>query len=124
MFDRKLALDILRQIEEAADKIGDRFQPIKQVSDFTDTPTGSEKMDGICMLLIVIGESLKNLDKVTAGTLLVQYPEVEWKKAMGMRDIITHHYADINAEAIFNTCRDKIPPLRQTIKLIRAALNR
>ncbi len=124
MFDRVLALDILRQIEEAADKILDRFQPIQQVSDFTDTPAGSEKMDGICMLLIVVGESLKNLDKVTAGTLLVRYPEVEWKKAMGMRDIITHHYADINAEAIFNTCRDKIPPLRQTIKLIRADLNR
>jgi uncharacterized protein with HEPN domain len=79
-------------------------------------------MDAICMLLIVIGESLKNLDKITAGTLLVRYPEVEWKKAMGMRDIITHHYADINAEAIFNTCRDKIPLLGQTVKTIREDL--
>lgn len=100
MFDRELVLEILRQIEEAADKILVRFQPIKQVADFTDTPQGCEKMDSICMLLIVIGESLKNLDKITTGTLLIRYPEVEWKKAMGMRDIITHHYADINAEAI------------------------
>lgn len=124
MFDRQLALEILRQIEEAADKILDRFKPIRQVADFTDTPAGSEKMDAICMLLIVVGESLKNLDKVTAGTLLVRYPEVEWKKAMGMRDIITHHYADINAEAIFNTCRDKIPLLSQTVKKIANDLNR
>lgn len=43
---------------------------------------------------------------------------------MGMRDIITHHYADINAEAIFNTCRDKIPFLRQTVKTIREDLIR
>jgi uncharacterized protein with HEPN domain len=35
------------------------------------------------MMLIVIGESLKNLDKITEGTLLSQYPEVDWKKAMG-----------------------------------------
>lgn len=58
-------------------------------------------MDAICMLLIVIGESLKNLDKITEGALLTQYPEVDRKKAKGMRDILTHHYADINAEAVF-----------------------
>jgi uncharacterized protein with HEPN domain len=124
MFDRQLALEILRQIEEAADKILDRFQPIGQVTDFTDTPAGNEKMDAICMLLIVVGESLKNFDKVTAGAILARYPQVEWKKAMGMRDIITHHYADINAEAIFNTCRDKIPLLGQTVKKISKDLNR
>lgn len=124
MFDQELALEILRQTEEAADKILARFQPIKKVADFTDTSNGSEKMDAICMLLIVVGESLKNLDKITTGALLIRYPEVEWKKAMGMRDIITHHYADINAEAIFNTCHDKIPLLRQTIKKIQEDLKR
>ncbi|MBW2179933.1 MAG: DUF86 domain-containing protein, partial [Deltaproteobacteria bacterium] len=48
-----------------------------------------------------IGESLKNLDKVTENSLLPSYPEVEWKKAMALRDIISHHYFDINVEAIF-----------------------
>ena len=33
-----------------------------------------------------------------------------------LRDILTHHYADINAEAIFNTCKEKIPILRETIE--------
>ena len=75
-------------------------------------------MDAISMRLIVIGESLKNLDKITNGTLLPQYPEVDWKKAKGMRDILTHHYADIDAEAVFYTCEEKIPILRQTIKKI------
>lgn len=31
-------------------------------------------MDAICMMLIVIGESLKNLDKITDATLLPRYP--------------------------------------------------
>jgi uncharacterized protein with HEPN domain len=70
------------------------------------------------MMLIVIGESLKNLDKITGGTLLPRYSEVDWKKAKGMRDILTHHYADINAEAVFNTCKEKIPRLFKTIKKI------
>ena len=116
MLDKELTLEVLRQIEESAQKITDRFQIIEGPSDFTDTPVGIEKMDAICMMLIVIGESLKNLDKITNQKFLSQYPDVDWKKAKGMRDIITHHYADINAETIFFTCKRKIPQLLSTIQ--------
>jgi uncharacterized protein with HEPN domain len=122
MPDRELTLEVLRQTEAAAAKIAVRFQIIHRVSDFTDTPSGIEKLDAICMMLIVIGESLKNLDKITDGALLPLYPEVDWKKAKGMRDILTHHYADINAEAVFNTCKEKIPILRETIQRMIAEL--
>lgn len=118
MHDKDIVMEVLRQIEEAAAKIATRFQAIRQVSDFTDNPAGVDKMDAICMMLIVIGESLKNLDKITGGTLLPQYPEVDWKKAKGMRDILTHHYTDINAEAVFYTCKEKIPLLRETIQKV------
>ena len=89
MHDKELVLEVLNQIKEAATKISSRFQTIRQVSDFSDNDAGVEKMDAICMMLIVIGESLKNLDKITDGELLPQYPEVDWKKAKGMRDILT-----------------------------------
>jgi len=68
------------------------------------------------MMLIVIGESLKKLDKITEQRLLSQYPDVDWKKAKGMRDIITHHYATINPETVFYTCERKISPLLNTIQ--------
>jgi uncharacterized protein with HEPN domain len=118
MHDRELCLEVLRQIEGAAIKIGNRFQVIHHASDFTDSPAGVEKLDSICMMLIVIGESLKNLEKITGGTLLSRYPEVDWKKAMGMRDIITHHYADLHAETVFYTCKRKIPQLLETVRKI------
>ena len=35
-----------------------------------------------------------------------------------MRDILSHHYSDLNAEAVFYTCQDKIPMLLQTIQKI------
>jgi len=111
MYDRALVTEVLTQLSKTAQTILARFEPVNSVSDFTDSPAGMEKMDSICMLLIVIGESLKHLDTITEGKLLPQYPEVDWKKAKGMRDILTHHYADVNAEAIFNTCKFKIPPL-------------
>ena len=118
MPDNELILEIIQQIEDAAKKVVLRFQVIDNPNDFTDTAAGMEKMDAICMMLIVIGESLKNLDKVTEGKLLSRYPDVDWKKAKGMRDIITHHYANINAETVFFTCKRKIPTLLDTIQRI------
>jgi uncharacterized protein with HEPN domain len=106
----------LQQIKDAVEKTIMRFKPIDKVADFTNSQVGVEKMDAICMMLIVIGEALKKLDKVTGGELLSEYPQVDWKKAKGMRDILTHHYANVNAEAIFYTCKDKIPQLNETIK--------
>ncbi len=100
-----------------------RFEPIKTVSDFTDSSMGMEKLDSICMLLIAIGESLKNIDKITDETLLKQFPEIDWKSAKGLRDIISHHYFDIDAEEIFWVCDKHIPPLAKTIEKIIANLN-
>lgn len=118
MRDNELLLEILHQIQESAQKVIQRFQIIHNPNDFTDTSDGVEKMDAICMMLIVIGESLKKLDKITDYDLLSKYPDVDWKKAKGMRDIITHHYADINADTVFFTCKRKIPGLLETIQKI------
>ncbi len=116
MYDKSLVQDILNQILNATRTIQDRFSPIGTVDDFTNTPAGMEKLDAICMLVIAIGESLKNLDKITERSLLAKYTTVDWKGAMGMRDIITHHYFDIDAEQIFWVCKNQMIPLAKTIK--------
>jgi uncharacterized protein with HEPN domain len=118
MYDNELVRDILFQILEASRKVIHRFKGVKAVSDFTDSPEGLEKLDSICMLLIAIGESLKNIDKITKHTLLGKYPEIDWKGAKGLRDIITHHYFDIDAEEIFFVCKNNIPSLSETIDKI------
>jgi len=47
---------------------------------------------------------------------LARYPEIEWKKIKGMRDIISHHYFDIDAEVIYDVCKNHINDLAVTIK--------
>ncbi|KAA3597111.1 MAG: DUF86 domain-containing protein [Calditrichaeota bacterium] len=118
MYDKELVTDILKQILDATQKVIFRFKPIKTFKDFTNSPEGMEKLDSICMQLIAIGESLKNIDKITNKNLLIEYPEVDWKGAKGLRDIITHHYFDIDAEEIFWVCEKHIPLLAETIKKI------
>ena len=116
MFDKELVRDILYQILDATQKVSQRFEQIKIVSDFTNSPAGIEKLDSICMLLIAIGESLKNIDKITRKSLLKQYPEIDWKGAKGLRDIISHQYFDVDAEEIFWVCEKHIPPLSKSIE--------
>ncbi|MBW1957281.1 MAG: DUF86 domain-containing protein [Deltaproteobacteria bacterium] len=118
MYDRELVLEMLGKIHQAAQTFLKRFEPIKKVSDFTDSPAGTEKLDSICMLLIAIGEALKNLEKTTNKSLLGHYPQIDWKKAKGMRDIISHHYFETDAEVIYDVCKNHIPKLAQTINKI------
>ena len=118
MHDKKLTLEILEQIYDSARKVLKRFEAIKSVNDFTDSESGMEKLDAICMQLIAIGEALKNLDKITNDSLLPNYPRIDWKKVKGMRDIISHHYFDIDAEAIYTVCVDHIKVLAQVINEI------
>ena len=117
-YDKDLALEILSQILRSTLTIMRRFEPIQSVEDFVNSETGMEKLDAICMQLIAIGESLKNLDNVTKRSLLVKYQQVDWKKAMGMRDVISHHYFDLNAEAIFDVCENHIVNLHNNIEKI------
>ncbi len=122
MHDRELAQEVLNQIHQAAVTVLARFEPIKSANDFTNSPEGMEKLDAICMQLIAIGESLKNLDKITDQKLLVKYPDIDWKAAKGLRDIITHHYFDIDAEAIFAVCQNRIKPMMKIIKKMQREL--
>ena len=118
MYDKELVRDIFYQILNASHKVCQRFEAIKTVSDFTNSSVGMEKLDSICMLLMAIGESLKNIDKITNKSLLKQYPEIDWKGAKGLRDIISHQYFDIDAEIVFWICEKHIPPLSKTIETI------
>lgn len=117
-YDKEIVLEILSQIQISAQTIMKRFEPIQSPEDFTQSESGLEKLDAICMQLIAIGESLKNLDKITDRSLLPRYPEIDWKKAKGLRDIISHHYFDLNAEAIFDVCENHIEKVAITIDQI------
>ena len=115
MYDVALVKEILRQIHWSTETILRRFRPVNSPADFTSSDAGMEKLDAMCMQLIAIGESLKNLDKVTNGLLLSHYPNIEWKRIMGMRDILSHHYFDVDAEIVYNVCIQYVPELSSTI---------
>jgi uncharacterized protein with HEPN domain len=118
MYDKDLVVSILKNILWSLEQIAKRFQSIQSSVDFLKDDSGIEKLDSICMRLINTGEALKEIDKLTEGSLLSNYPDIDWKKAKGMRDIITHHYFDIDAETVFVVCKERIPEMEKVIQKI------
>ncbi len=116
MYDIELVREILRQVLYSAQTVARRSAPITSPEDFLRSEEGLEKLDAICMQLIAIGESVKNLDKVTEGALLLRYPDIEWKRIMGMRNVLSHHYFDIDAEVVHSVCTNHIETLMKTVR--------
>lgn len=56
--------------------------------------------------------------------LFKSYPEIDWKGAMGLRDIIAHHYFDLDAEIVFNVVKNNLPEMNIVIKKIIADLQK
>lgn len=112
----ELAVNILKQIEKAIEKIQERTKDINHVNDFITSSFGMEKLDATCMLLIAVGESLKGFDKVTNKQILSKDKSIPWNDIMGVRDIIAHHYFDIDAEEIFNIIKYDLEPLLYAIR--------
>ena len=116
MYDRNLVTEILCQVDDALEKIKQRMANVATADYFTDSPEGAEKLDGICMLFLAVGESLKKIDRMSDGELLGRYPEIDWRGTIGFRDVIAHQYFDIDAEQVYWICSKHVSPLSAVIK--------
>ena len=124
MSDLELLEDITVQILESINKVERRFSSIQTPGDFLRDNDGIDRLDGIVLMLITIGENLKRLEKYGGRSLMDEHPEIDWKGAIGARDFLSHHYFDLDAELIYNICEDHIIDLRSAIKDILARLKK
>lgn len=121
--NKEMALHILDRIENAIKTVQMRNRSIISADDYLLSPEGMEKLDAACMVIEAIGESFKNLDKVTNYELLPLYPSVEWKEVKGVRDVIAHHYLDIDANEIFGIINNDLDSLIDAIRFFREILS-
>jgi uncharacterized protein with HEPN domain len=113
--DLQLVRAIAENILTAIGRIERRFSGISSPDDFLADDTAIDKLDAITMMLIAIGEQLKQLDAVTGLDLSTRYPQVDWKGAKGIRDFLSHHYFALDVEVIFDVCQNKLAGLKQAI---------
>ena len=109
--DKHKIQELLSMVIEAIDVIQSRSIRIKSGNDFLLSPDNMFILDGVCMKLIFIGESIKTIDKISKGELLSLYPSIPWSSIMKQRDLIAHHYFRIDADSIYATINQDLPIL-------------
>ena len=118
MCKSKIIESLLKKIFQTVERILANSETITSPSFYLLTPSGMERLESTCMLLIAIGEGVKGVDKLTDKKLLSFYPEMDWKGVMGMRDIIAHHYFDLDAEIVYDVIKHDLPKLKDVLQQI------
>ena len=111
MHNEEILYYSLKRIASTIERIINNSKYIDNSQYYVHSPAGMERLESTCMLLLAIGESIKGIDKMTQKQLLSNYPEVDWKGAMGIRDIIAHHYFDIDESIVFDVVKNKLPEM-------------
>lgn len=113
-----IIFETLTQIKKAINQLFDWNKDITSYEEYMTSQEGVKVLAANCMLLEAIGEGLKKIDRKTNKSLLILRPEIPWTEVMGMRDHIAHGYFDIDAELIYATIKNDLPPLLEAIDFL------
>ena len=103
----------LQDIAESCEKIL-RFTAGLSQSDLI----GDEKTyDAVVRNLEIVGEAAKHISEEIRGLL----PDIEWRKAAGLRDMLAHAYFGIDDDILWDVVQNKVHRLANAT---RAFLNK
>ena len=116
MSDNQLTIhDRLEDILDSINIIQEWSNGRTTVDDFMMSSTGVMAFNACVMRFQVIGEHigklLKNEDKP-----LEAFPNIPWNPIYGMRNIISHEYANIDEVIIVSVINDDLQPLKEAIE--------
>ncbi len=76
--------------------------------------------------LFAVAKALENIGeavKQVPSAVRRKHPDVPWKDMAGMRDVLIHDYFGVDAEIVWKTVREDLPPLKRRITEILAAID-
>jgi uncharacterized protein with HEPN domain len=71
-------------------------------------------VDDVARNLEVIGEAAKRVPEQLRG----QYPDVQWRKMAGMRDVISHGYFGLDLQLVWDIVQREVPAARAKVAAI------
>jgi len=114
--------ELIKFILESINLIKSRFKTINTSDDFLINDDGLMRLDAISMRLQSIGEALKNIEKREKEFLLKVANNSYWSNIIKTREILSHHYIDIDSEIIYLICDEKLEELERNILKLESSL--
>lgn len=106
---------LFQQIATAIHQLEEWNKDILCPDDYYCSPEGMKNLAASCVLIEAIGETVKQIDKITSSTLLNERPEIPWKDVIGIRNHIAHGYFDIDAEIVYDVVKNNLYQLDDAI---------
>lgn len=103
--------EVLENLLRALNRADRKARPLLADPGSLDQEEGKDALDVICMQFLAAGESLKRFDRLWPGLLEDRCPQIDWKGAMGFRDVIAHQYFDLDVEQVLVICEQSLPGL-------------
>lgn len=110
----EIVLDILNDIRDFILLIESRMSSVSGFEDFLENDDAIMRFDSIMMRLQAIGEMAKALFGKYEGIVKSDY-DSEWAGIIKMRDKISHHYLDMDAEIVYDVCVNHLPNLLRNV---------
>ena len=104
----------LRHMLEAIAQIREYTQDIN-ATDFRHTRL---LQDGVIRQLGIIGETARHISLETQEAR----SEIPWADVIGARNVLIHHYVDVDVEEVWKTVVDDLPLLREQVARLLHAL--
>ena len=116
MSDNQLTIrDRLEDILDSINLIQEWSNGRTSVNDFMSSSTGVMAFNACVMRLQVIGEHVGKLLKNNENPLDA-CPNIPWNAIYGMRNTISHEYANIDEDIIVSVINDDLQPLKKAIE--------
>ena len=112
----RLAQETLLNIKKAILMLQEWNERVESADEWLSSVYGMQKLAGNAMMIEVIGEEIKKVEKRMGTEFLNLRPEIPWRDVMGMRNHIAHGYFDINELYVFSVIKNDLDPLLEAIE--------
>ena len=114
----RLAHETLINIQKAISMLLEWNKDVESVDEWLNSQLGMQRLAGNAMMIEVVGEEVKKVEKRLGMEFLNQRPEIPWREIMGMRNHIAHGYFDINEEYVFSVIKNDLAPLLEAVEYL------
>lgn len=98
--------DILESIEKIRKYLGE--------ASFDEFLENEMRIDAVVRNLEIIGEAASHI----APEVRVKYPEIEWKKIVGLRNVLIHDYSGIDLDIVWDIIKNRLDLLDTKIRQV------